>query len=254
MAAGRVEVEYHTMIALKSVTFEPRVPLHLDLLSHESVECELTESVDDENLLNSHGFCEFTYARFLSPKSNAVACHLSGGSSFVIQMDCEGGCPKPEPTPLKPYCKQSKLLRPVDIGKKSRTAVFVKRRILILGTSYSFNDGSPGFALYAPNSHCAWILPRNRYGSTNFLFSRLDLGEGDSIKAYAASDKKEKELIKEYKQGSVPESVSTTEEFLILEFWSDDKDEGLGFEGFYYFTEEQLATVAIAENLDEGTP
>lgn len=122
-----------------------------------------------------------------------------------------------------------------------------------LGRSHAFTDGSPGFALYAPGSTCAWIMPRSRKGVTNFLFSRLDLGSGDVITAYASPDGKERTKIKEYNEDSTPESVSTDEDYLILELKSDGVDEGLGFAGYYYYSKKEDPTVAITPAKDEGT-
>lgn len=232
--AGRVHFTHNPEKAPEKREFGDGRDLGLDLLAHESVECELTESVDNEELENSHGYCELTYRRFLAPEENTVKCKLSGGSSFELQMKCEGECPEPVPAPEGPYCKRSKQLLPTDTGR-----------------SHTFTDGSPGFALYAPDSHCTWRLPRARKGVTNFLFSRLDLGSGDVITAYS-SDGETRTKIKEYDDASIPESVSTSEEFLILEFKSDGADEGLGFAGFYYFSQEETPSVAITQQEDEG--
>lgn len=233
--AGRVHFTHNPEKSSTKLDFGSGRDLSLDLLPHESVECELTESVDNEELENSHGFCEFTYGRFLAPENNRVTCKLSGGSSFELKMRCDGGCPEPAAPPEGPYCKKSKRLLPTDTGR-----------------SHTFTDGSPGFALYAPDSHCTWMLPRARDGMTNFLFSRLDLGSGDVITVYESPDGETRTKIKEYDDESVPESVSTSETFLILEFKSDDVDEGLGFAGFYFFSGEETPTVAITHQEDES--
>jgi len=234
-AAGRVHFIHSPEKSPKKLEFGPGRDLTLDLLPHESVECELTESVDNEELENSHGLCEFTYGRFLAPEKNTVKCKLPSGSAFEIQMKCSGECPEPVPPPEGPYCKRSKRLLPTDTGR-----------------SHRFTDGSPGFALYAPESHCTWTLPRARKGVTNFLFSRLDLGSGDVITAYASEDGETRTKIKEYDENSIPESVSTAAPYLILEFKSDDVDEGLGFAGFYFFSKEDTPAVAITPQGDQS--
>ena len=91
--------------------------MNLELLSHESADCELTEETDDEEIENSHGRCEFTYARFLAPVNNTVTCRLIDGSSFALTMDCKESCPDPVPPPEGPYCKESKRLLPVAKGQ-----------------------------------------------------------------------------------------------------------------------------------------
>lgn len=122
-----------------------------------------------------------------------------------------------------------------------------------IGKQHSFNDGSPGFALYAPNSSCVWTIPRGKNGTTNFLFTRFDLGSGDLIEAYSSPDGIKETFLKNYTTESVPESVSTSEKFLVLKFTSDSKDEGLGFSGFYYYTAELEPPVAIVPAKESPT-
>ena len=123
-----------------------------------------------------------------------------------------------------------------------------------LGASHTITDGSPGFALYAPNTHCLWKLPRQGKGATNFLFSRLDLGSGDVLNAYESSDGVRRTKIKQYTEYSTPESVATSANYLLLELKTDDVDEGLGFEGFYYYTEDILPPVAITPKKESVLP
>lgn len=214
-------------VGSKKLEFSSGDDLKISLLSHESVECELIELVAGEDE-KSHGFCEYTYARFLAAEDNTVSCNLGDGSSFKLRLVCPKNCPAPVSPPTSQYCKPSKKLQSVDLGKQQ-----------------SFSDGSPGFALYAPNSECTWTLPRASSGTTNFLFTRFDLGKGDTIEAFASEDGIQTSFLRNYTHSSVPESVSTSQNYLILKFISDSKDEGLGFAGFYYYTPEQSSPVAI---------
>lgn len=97
----------------KKLVFADGQDLKISLLSHESVECELLSGDEEEE---SHGLCEFTYARFLAPANNIVSCSLSTGSSFLLQLQCTGACPEPVPPPTEPYCKSTKTLQKVDLG------------------------------------------------------------------------------------------------------------------------------------------
>eukprot|EP00210_Caulerpa_lentillifera_P008497 g8105.t1 len=211
----------------KTLNFSRSLDLKLSLLSHESVECELLQMVQGEDE-KSHGLCEYTYARFLAPEDNTVQCNLGDGSSFNLRLVCAGSCPAPVSPPTSQYCKKSKTLQSVDSGKQ-----------------HSFSDGSPGFALYAPNSECNWVIPRGVKGTTNFLFTRFDLGRGDVIEAYASEDGVRETLVKTYTSTSVPVSVATSQRLLILKFRSDSNDEGLGFAGFYYYTPDQSSPVGV---------
>eukprot|EP00210_Caulerpa_lentillifera_P003587 g3422.t1 len=223
--SSRVPLKIRAGPGRKKLVFPSGEDLKISLLSHESVECELLTGLDDET---SHGLCELTYARFLAPENNVVSCSLSDGSSFTLQLRCNDACPEPVSPPTEPYCKEFKTLQAVDVGNQR-----------------SFSDGSPGFALYAPNSTCVWTIPRVKNGATNFLFTRFDLGSGDFIEAYSSSDGIQETFIKNYTTNSAPESVSTVEKYLILKFSSDSKDEGLGFAGFYYYTAELAESVGI---------
>ena len=118
--AGRLDFEYENLyygLRIESDVYD----LKVDLLPHESVQCELTEDMVDQEMDNSHGNCELTYARFLSPRDNTVTCRLNGGSKYALRMDCGQDCPQPVPAPQSPYCKRSKVMQPVGSGtSKSR--------------------------------------------------------------------------------------------------------------------------------------
>lgn len=205
-------------------------PAHINLLGFEEMECELRETlkIAEQQQQLPHGQCLYSYGRFLSSIDNSVECRLLGGSYFKLKMKCDGGCPKaPEPR-TEPYCKGETLLPPSNNG-----------------ITTSFGDGSPGFSLYSPDTNCSWKIPRSGNGVTNFLFTRFDIANGDKVRVYKSEDGEKRHLIKTYEEHSTPESVSTDAPFLIIEFISDDYEEGLGFYGFYYDTVQKSDPVTI---------
>ncbi|GMH45432.1 hypothetical protein BSKO_13389 [Bryopsis sp. KO-2023] len=225
--AGRTVME-HVKLGVRN-GFEEPLDAKVDLLSFEEMECELRETLtSSEQQILSHGLCLYSYRRFLQSEDNSVECQLLGGSSFRLKMTCDGGCPRaPEPRG-EPYCSGTMMVPPASYGLMN-----------------SFGDGSPGFALYGPDSKCAWKIPRSSKGVTNFLFTRFDLAKGDKVLVYESIDGTSRNLIKTYKEHSFPESVSTDAPFMIIEFVSDGGEEGLGFYGFYYDTFEKHGPVSI---------
>lgn len=232
--AGRTIMK-HVKLGEKHGFDEP-LDANVDLLGFEEMECELREELTSaEQQILSHGLCSYSYRRFLQSPDNSVECHLPGGSSFRLKMTCEGGCPSaPEPR-SEPYCKGSTTVPAASYGIMN-----------------SFGDGSPGFSLYVPNTKCAWTIPRSTKGVTNFLFTRFDLAKGDKVLVHASKDGTAKTLIKTYNQHSFPESVSTDAPFMIIEFVSDGREEGLGFYGFYYDTFEKRGPVSILPGKRSG--
>lgn len=110
-----VPIQIRAEAGPKKLVFPDGEDLKISLLSHESVECELLIGEEEEE--ESHGLCEFTYARFLAPAKNVVSCSLNTGSSFLLQLQCPEACPEPVPPPTEPYCKSTKTLQAVDVGK-----------------------------------------------------------------------------------------------------------------------------------------
>lgn len=127
-------------------------------------------------------------------------------------------------------------------------AVFIETHncsSMALGITNSFGDGSPGFNMYAPNSDCKWMIPRTDKRIINYLFTRFDLGEGDTISVFAYVDEGRKQLIRTYTKDSIPESVWVDAPYMLIEFKSDGNDEGFGFFGFYFDTFEKQDPVSI---------
>lgn len=96
------------------------------------------------------------------------------------------------------------------------------------------------------------MVPRSEKRITNFFFTRFDLGDGDTIEVYAYVDEGRKQLIRTYTKNSSPESVWVDAPYMLIEFKSDESDEGFGFFGFYFDTfNKQDAVSVIPENVEE---
>jgi len=115
-AAGRVQFMYSTVSPFKRLEMGEGLYLNIEILSHETVECELSETLEDDEIENSHGYCDFTYSRFLSAADNTVLCHLPDRSSFEVKMMCDPECPNPIPPPAAPYCKPFKKILSSNTG------------------------------------------------------------------------------------------------------------------------------------------
>lgn len=234
-AAGRVQLEEIEELG-KKVSYPEGKDARIDMLPFETIECELKESLNGSTQTLSHGFCDYPYKRFLVNNNNTVHCQLRDGSQFKLRMECDGGCPRIGRSPrTTPYCSGLITLPPANFGIQN-----------------SFGDGSPGFGMYAPNTTCSWRIPRSTKGNTNFLFTRFDLAGGDAVTVYGSHDGTTRNLIRKYVETSTPESVSSDEPFMIIEFTSDDEEEGLGFYGFYYDSIESTQGASLIIPSSEG--
>lgn len=197
---------------------------HIELLTFETVKCELQEMLFDGTSQVSHGQCDFSYKDFLVHKNNTVKCKLQEGSRIKLQLDCEGGCPEHVPRSSS-FCNGTQTLPDASFG-----------------TETTFGDGSPGYEKYAPNTICVWRIPKPDKGLTNIVFTRFDLGAGDVVTIYESIDGELGHQIKQYEEHHAPESVHSPAPFILIKFESDGKKEGLGFFGYYYETEVPLPT------------
>jgi len=216
---GRVQLSDITGYQEKAI-YPTAKDTTMELLTFEHIRCELEESLTNGTLMQSHGECDYPYRHFLKRADNSVTCLLKDGSRFKLQMRCLNDCPEPIPPHSMAYCNGTTDMPDASFGMET-----------------SFGDGSPGFALYSPNTSCVWRIPKPTEGVTNFIFTRFDLAAGDVVTIYESIDGGMGHKIKVYNETTAAESVASPAPFMLIEFTSDAEKEGLGFSGYYYETE-----------------
>lgn len=106
----------------------------------------------------------------------------------------------------------------------------------LTGASGSFEDGSGPLAEYDANRNCTWLIhPSDSVQYMTLNFTAFDIAAGDTLYVYDGMDATAP-LLGSFSGSSLPVSVTSTSNYLYVNFVSNETTSGSGFQAEYTST------------------